>query len=195
MQVQEAAASVLNSTWAGSHGPDGQFLWYGSLPGANVSGETSSQASTTCTINGTCTGDPGYLAVDWIVDWVKKDFNFDVSTLTVESFAQTMKDSIVQFQSLIESNNPDLSQFKARGGKLISYHGLVSLFVHSPVLFNANPGPRLIQSFQHSAQEIILIASLPLMLMCMISIETLKHRELATVMEVRVDILPALLMP
>jgi feruloyl esterase len=125
MEISRAAAIVMNATWTGAHTPDGSFLWYGPLRGANVTGAVDTIVDTTCTNSGICAGKPNYLATSWMQGWLKRDLNANLITLSLEDYTRLFKDGVEYFQSLIETNNPDLSLFKARGGKLIGYHGLV----------------------------------------------------------------------
>jgi hypothetical protein len=81
---------------------------------------------TTCTANGTCTGGSFELAQDWIKLFILKNANADISNMTHEESDRIAHDSVQQYDSIIGTNDLDLSQFRARGRKMISYHGMVS---------------------------------------------------------------------
>jgi len=55
-----------------------------------------------------------------------KNSNADVSNLTQEEFDYVWRASVQQYDSIIGTNDPDLSAFQKRGGKMITYHGTVS---------------------------------------------------------------------
>ncbi|KAF7933271.1 hypothetical protein EAE99_003156 [Botrytis elliptica] len=74
--------------------------------------------------NGTCTADPLSLLLPWIAKFVRKDDNTDTSNITRQEFDQLYHSSINEWSSIIGTNDPDVSQFRARGGKLLTYHGL-----------------------------------------------------------------------
>ncbi|KAH7353150.1 feruloyl esterase-like protein B precursor [Pyrenochaeta sp. MPI-SDFR-AT-0127] len=121
--ISKAAAAVADAAWTGARKEDGSFLWY--MPGyeANLTGPTST-AGTTCSPNGTCTGRPNSLSTDWIRLFVKKDSEFDVSGMSRQDFERVFRASVREFESIIGSNSPDLSEFRKAGGKMITYHGL-----------------------------------------------------------------------
>ena len=130
MQLSTSAATIVNQTWAGPSDAKGHSLWYGPLRGAALAAGglgTETIADTTCAANGSCTPSPNYLATDWIAYWLEKDPNFDAGTITLDQYANYFREGLAEYGSIIETNSPDLSKFKARGGKLIGYHGLVRI--------------------------------------------------------------------
>lgn len=60
-----------------------------------------------------------------------KDETADVSQLTHEDFQELAHSSTQQFDSIIGTNDPDLSAFRIRGGKMITYHGTVGSCLYS----------------------------------------------------------------
>jgi len=128
IQISSAAATVVNATWAGVHSQDGSFLWYGPMKGADLTGGVDTIADTSCTSNGTCVSSPNALVSQWIQVFLKRQLEFDVSKITAEDFDRLFHMSVRDFTSIVGTNDPDLSDFRARGGKLLSYHGLVSFF-------------------------------------------------------------------
>lgn len=128
MQISKGAATIVNQTWAGPHDAKGNFLWYGPRRGAAIAAGglgTETIASTTCTDDGNCTAARNYLSEDWISQWLEKDPNFDTTTLTLDQYVKYFKQGLSEYGRIIETANPDLSKFKARGGKLLGYHGTV----------------------------------------------------------------------
>ncbi|KAI1245105.1 hypothetical protein MGN70_011994 [Eutypa lata] len=138
MKLSEAAAKVADACHTGPHGPDGKFLWYGPHWGSNLTRTifgTPGLAATTCSENGTsCEGLPFPFALFWVRFFVKKDPNWEFTSMTPKDFAQTFQLAVQEYTSIIGTADPDLSLFRDAGGKMITYHGLVrkqiALFHH-----------------------------------------------------------------
>ena len=69
--------------------------------------------------------------MDWIKYFVLKNASADLTTMTHEQFDRIFQIANEEFP-IIDSNDPDLRAFRDRGGKLLSYHGLVSPQDHVP---------------------------------------------------------------
>lgn len=139
--ITEAAAIIANATWEGPRGPNGEFLWYGvdyqsRLTGSpNPTGTTSDlgYAATTCNTNGTCTGAPTGLGEGWLQLFVKKNPQWNYTLVkSVEEYTRLFKSAMQQYDSIIGSADPDLSNYRKAGGKIITYHGLVNLPSSNP---------------------------------------------------------------
>ena len=133
--ISHAAAAIANFTWTGPRKPNGDFLWYGvnyqaRLTGSSTSIGTTSDlgyASTLCSANGTCTGLPTGLGEAWLKFFIKKDPEWSFSMIeSVEEYARLFHASVQEYDSIVGSADPDLSAFKDAGGKMLTYHGLVS---------------------------------------------------------------------
>jgi hypothetical protein len=125
MQISEPAAAMAKAAWTGAKSSTGRSIWPGVMPGASLTGPYSI-AGTECDSDGTCVGNPLSLYTDWIRLFVKKDPTYSLANMTQRDFEDIIHASIQQYSSIIGANDPDLSQFREAGGKLISYHGLVS---------------------------------------------------------------------
>lgn len=104
---QEAAA--IDRIWTGPTNADGETLWPGLERGAPLDELTRSNPST--------------YAVNQSRYWVYLDPTWDWRTLTFATYEQFFKKNVQMVGPLMASDNPDLSEFRARGGKLISWHG------------------------------------------------------------------------
>ncbi|KIM93816.1 hypothetical protein OIDMADRAFT_136812 [Oidiodendron maius Zn] len=125
MQITEMAAAVANATWSGPKTSNGAFLWYGPHIGADLSGTLSSLglAGTNCT-SGTCVGAPQYLGTEWMTLFIEKNPDFNLTNISHEQYDEIVYSGWQQFGSIIETADPDLSKFKASGGKILTFHGL-----------------------------------------------------------------------
>lgn len=133
--ISHASAEIANLTWTGPRKPNGEFLWYGPDYQARLSasdsptGTTSDlgYASTTCSSNGTCVGAPTGLGEAWLKFFVQKDPEWNYTLIdSVDEYARLFHASVQQFDSIIGTSDADLSSYRDAGGKLITYHGLVS---------------------------------------------------------------------
>ena len=67
---------------------------------------------------------PFPIATDHFRYWLKQDPSFDWHTLTEASFIKAFKQSQRKFNDVIGTDDPDLSDFRNHGGKMITYNGL-----------------------------------------------------------------------
>jgi hypothetical protein len=133
-QISADAAMVANATWAGPQSLNGSSLWYGPNRGANLSGNstTLAVATTQCSNNGTCVGKPNYLGADWLSLFVEKNPDYDLANMTQKDYVALFLAGADEYSN-IATDNPDLTAYFARGGKILGYHGLVRIHVHLTV--------------------------------------------------------------
>ncbi|KAK0724869.1 tannase and feruloyl esterase [Lasiosphaeris hirsuta] len=128
VNISRAAAATVNATWHGASKVDGTPIWSGFLPGTDLTGSSTapgqiSMVVTNCT-TGTCVGAPSYLTVKWVQIFLAKDPNFDIVNLTHADYVRLVHAGKQQYESFLGTNDPDLSDFRDAGGKMITYHGL-----------------------------------------------------------------------
>lgn len=121
--ISEAAAVVANATWQGRRNAQGVQVWSGLDPGTDL---TAGVATTDCT-SGTCEGVPLPIATQWLTLFVARDPDFDLSNLTHAEFDWLAHQGKQRYNSFIGTDDPDLSVFRGNGGKLVTFHGLVSV--------------------------------------------------------------------
>ncbi|QFU88504.1 tannase/feruloyl esterase family alpha/beta hydrolase [Amycolatopsis sp. YIM 10] len=107
--VTAADADVVRKIWAGPVDEHGRKLWAGLPKGADFTWLTGP------------TGFP--VAAAWVKDFVKKQPGFDTSTITYPQFAELFRQSVREFDDVIGTADPDLSDFRRSGGKLLSWVG------------------------------------------------------------------------
>jgi tannase/feruloyl esterase len=109
-------ASAINKIWDGPPGPkDGERLWFGLERGTTFLGLDAPS--------------PFIISTQWFQYWVDQNPAFDWHTITEASFAQQFKESELKFHDVIGTDDPDLSEFREHGGKMIIYHGLADLLI------------------------------------------------------------------
>ncbi|KAK4179602.1 tannase and feruloyl esterase-domain-containing protein [Triangularia setosa] len=124
VQITEEAAAVVNKTWHGRERADGRQVWYGLTPGSDLIVNGSGIAVTNCT-DGRCVGKPNPLGKDWFELFIAKSSTFNVvnlSRIELDRFIQTSKQ---EFGSFVQTDDPDLTEFRRQGSKMITWHGLI----------------------------------------------------------------------
>ncbi len=79
---------------------------------------------------------PFSIAPDHFKFWVEQNPSFDWHSFTETSFIQAMKEGEIKFHDVIGTDDPDLSDFRDHGGKLITYHGLADELIFPRGTFN-----------------------------------------------------------
>ncbi|WP_432842333.1 tannase/feruloyl esterase family alpha/beta hydrolase [Dactylosporangium sp. CA-092794] len=111
-------ADIVNKIWQGPRGTDGEFLWYGFAAGTPLD-----VSAGTITQDGVTTPAPRQDALTWVTHWVLQDPAFDWRTITYESFAGIFEKSVAMWNRSVGAADPDLSAFRAAGGKMIITQG------------------------------------------------------------------------
>ena len=134
--ISEAAAVAMNAVWHGPQSSNGTSLWYGYGYYAPVT-EIYNVLASTCSNSG-CVPNRVSTFIDWLQLFILKDPERDVDNLTREEWVSAFHAGEREYASIINSNNPDLSEFRHRGGKLLTFHGLVSFPTTDVQLLSTN---------------------------------------------------------
>jgi Tannase and feruloyl esterase len=118
-------ADIINKIWTGPSDPQGNFLWYGLLPGASFAG-----LNLTLTSGGVTTPAPFVISLNHFIYWLARDTNFDWRTMTYVQFVQFFEQSVSEFNSVIGTSNPDLSAFRHAGGKIVGWVGTYDQLIY-----------------------------------------------------------------
>jgi feruloyl esterase len=112
----QADVDIIRKIWQGPTREDGSFLWYGQSPGADLNALVASR--------GTPLKAQGFtFSVDWLRYWITQNPQFDFSAITPPVYQHLWDQSIEQYGLVIGTDNPDLTDFRNRGGKLLVWHG------------------------------------------------------------------------
>jgi feruloyl esterase len=109
-------AEVIRKIWQGPRRQDGSFLWYGLQRGALFSGLTSTGGSP-------LTGRPNPITLEWWRYFLNQNPQWDWSVLTPALYEQYWDQSLEEFSAVLSTDNPDLTAFRDRGGKILLWHG------------------------------------------------------------------------
>jgi hypothetical protein len=107
LRPQEAEA--IDRIWQGPTNLAGKSLWPGVERGASlgwISGEK-----------------PIVFAVNQPRFWIYLDPTWDWHRVTLANYEEFFEKSMQTLRPMVGSDNPDLSAFRARGGKIITWHG------------------------------------------------------------------------
>lgn len=134
-EVSSAAADIANAIWEGPI-RDGKREWFGNthetpFGGMNpMFGIPDGLAMTVCEKGGkNCKGYSFPISPEWIQYFVEKDPDFDVLKMDESDFFKALHRSRNEFGSIMDTSDPDLSEFKAAGGKMITWHGLADQLI------------------------------------------------------------------
>jgi feruloyl esterase len=112
----EADASVIRRIWDGPHALDGTRLWYGLPRGADFTGLSGTGGTP-------LVSRPNGITLEWWKYFLFKDPRWEPTGLTRAAYEQAWQQSLEEFSAVIATDNPDLSAFQARGGKIVWWHG------------------------------------------------------------------------
>lgn len=128
MSISSGGAAVANAVWRGAIDSTGKYSWYGLTRGTDLSGGL---VGTTCSNSSasSCVSSPFDIAEEYIKLLVLKDPSADLSNLTDAEFFAIVHKSVQEYTSIIGTDDPDLSAFKAHGGKMITWHGLADQLI------------------------------------------------------------------
>ncbi|KAM5468676.1 hypothetical protein MauCBS54593_004671 [Microsporum audouinii] len=76
---------------------------------------------------------PFTIGASWIRSFLKKDVNFDLSTITYADMPELFQQSIDEYGEIAGGSDPDLSALKKNGTKLLTWHGLEDQLIHPRV--------------------------------------------------------------
>ncbi|KAL1311474.1 hypothetical protein AAFC00_004417 [Neodothiora populina] len=132
--INPKTVEIVQKIWQGARDMEtDEDLWFGLTMAAPL----NSLAGTDCSENNTdCYGAAFDTSQDWIALYLMEDGEYDFSSMSYQDYAKAFHRSDQRFKSLIGTDDPDLSEFKARGGKMISWHGLSDQLIFTNGTFN-----------------------------------------------------------
>ena len=102
-------ATALQKIWGGARNAAGQLLWPGVERGANLAALAGA--------------DPFPIPIEQARYWVYFDPTWDWKTLTLANYEAFFNKNAEMVGPMMATDNPDISAFKQRGGKVIMHHG------------------------------------------------------------------------
>ena len=77
------------------------------------------------------TGRPFAITLDWFRYFLTQNPKWEWTTLTAQTYEELWDQSIEQFGPVFGTDNPDLTAFRDRGGKLIAWHGWADPLIYA----------------------------------------------------------------
>ncbi|KAH0032992.1 putative feruloyl esterase, partial [Aureobasidium melanogenum] len=117
-QLTSEGATIAHAAWTGPIDANRKAHWFGvnydaalrSADDAIVVGKSGRRGKT--------------IPEEWISLFVMKDPAYDTSKMSDAEYFAALKASQREYNSIIGTNWPDLSEFRNAGGKMITWHGL-----------------------------------------------------------------------
>ncbi|KAI8165397.1 hypothetical protein K4K49_011514 [Colletotrichum sp. SAR 10_70] len=120
--IDEKTAQFVHGFWEGPRSAEGVFQWYGYTQDAPL----TAVFSPTCTSVDNCTYTPFSATNDWFGVFLERNSTWSIesSGITQERFDRLHRISVDEYTSSIGTDNVDLTDFKKRGTKMITWHGM-----------------------------------------------------------------------
>jgi hypothetical protein len=120
-------AEVVRKIWDGPTDERGRRLWGGLPKGASFAGIAATGPGRTAS---------GFVVADaWVQTFLLRQKTFDVSKITYARFADLFRQSVAQYDRVIGTADPDLSGFRAAGGRLLTTVGTADQLIPTSGLF------------------------------------------------------------
>jgi hypothetical protein len=121
--LSPAEADAIQKIWSGPTSTKGKSLWFGLERGAALNGLGGTSPFSVATAHGQY--------------WTYFDPSWDWKTLTYANYENYFKAAMQQINPMMASENPDLSAYRNRGGKIVMWHGLADqlIFPRGSVLY------------------------------------------------------------
>ncbi|GKT74203.1 feruloyl esterase B [Colletotrichum tofieldiae] len=123
--ITEDDAEVVSRVLKGSRKDSKEFLWYGTPPGATFKGLSNTKIE-----DGVIKPAPFEPAKSWMSHFIAQDPKFDTTSLTFADFEEFFIQSVEKYTEPFGSEDPDLTEFKRAGGKLLTWHGLTDELIN-----------------------------------------------------------------
>jgi len=112
----QADVDLIKELWQGPTREDQSFLWHGMPRGADLNPLAATR------------GTPPqpqafFISLDWLKYFLTQNPQFDWTTITPPAYQRFWDQSVEQYGLVIATDNPDLTEFRSRGGKAIVWHG------------------------------------------------------------------------
>jgi feruloyl esterase len=119
----QADADVIAAIWGGPRRRDGSFLWYGLPRGADFTGLSGTGGSP-------LEPRPNPITLEWWRFFLNQNPSWDWKTVTRASYEQYWDQSLEEFSAVLATDNPDLTAFRDRGGRIVMWHGQADQLIY-----------------------------------------------------------------
>jgi len=123
--ISQTAAIVANETWSGILSQQGRIIY----PGYSRDAPLATITNTGCVATGNCSLTAWALGSDWFQYYVAKNVSFDLTTITSANLSRFVRAGMQEYDSIIGTNDADLTNLKNSGTKLLSWHGIADDYI------------------------------------------------------------------
>lgn len=120
LTITAADAAVVRKIWDGPRTTSGKKLWAGVPVGADLNGLAGTKDGQ---------GAPFPVPALWVQLFLEKDPSFDLTKITYSDFTELFRQSQAEYDKVIGTDDPDLSDFRDSGGKLVTWQGDTDEFI------------------------------------------------------------------
>lgn len=110
-------AEVVRKIWDGPRSISGKRLWYGLNRGSDLTALAATSGSP-------LKGSAFPVSMEWFRYFLTLNPGLEVKDIDYSTYELLFNQSVEEFSEVIGTDNPDLSKFKQRNGKLLILHGL-----------------------------------------------------------------------
>ena len=121
--ITAADAEIIRKIWQGPRRQSGEFMWYGLTRGTSFAGLNNTTGTPP-------TGAPFFITIEWFRYWLSQNPALDWRTITPDLYELYWDQSLEQWGAVIGTDNPDLSAFRKRGGKIVMWHGFADQLIY-----------------------------------------------------------------
>lgn len=114
-------AEVIAKIWLGPRRRDGSVLWYGLTYGAHFGGLERYNGEEV---------QPMGITLDWFRYFLNENPEWDWKTVSYGSYEAFWEASQERYGAVIGTDDPDLTEFRDRGGKIVLWHGLADPLIY-----------------------------------------------------------------
>lgn len=114
--VTQTDADIIRQLWDGPRRLDGGPLWYGPARGTNLNSLAGSAGTPLAPI-------AFGFSVEWLRYYLTQNPQFDWRTVTPAAYQSFWDQSAEQYGAVLATDDPDLTRFRDRGGKVLMWHG------------------------------------------------------------------------
>ncbi|KAF6814756.1 tannase and feruloyl esterase [Colletotrichum musicola] len=131
--ISEAAAAVADATWTGPVAAAGEPTY---LHGVDIGTDLTSIVATDCSGNGQCSSFNAALVQIVIRGFYEKDPASNTTSVSFGELKRIYHRLRQELASSLGTNDPDLSEFRDAGGKMITFQGLADPTVPANLSLN-----------------------------------------------------------
>jgi hypothetical protein len=121
----QADDELISKIWDGPRRADGSFLWFGQSRGADLRALAGTRGTPLQPA-------PFSIALDWFRFFLAENPQFDWTSITPAVYEHFWDQSVEEYGIVIGTDNPDLTPFRDRGGKVIIWHGWADQLITAP---------------------------------------------------------------